>query len=445
MNETILIIDDKVKWCKSLAQNFIQRGYQAQYAVNSREAFQCLSRQRAHVILLDIMLGEEDGLKVLKDILSPYPALPVIMITGFGSIDTAVQAMKLGAFDYITKPVDFEKLLNVVEHALTMSRAHQAAEEEQPGNLSDFPAMVTQNDTMLRLCDQAKKFAATDLPIVITGENGTGKEIIADFIHAHSARDAHQMLKINCAAFPENLLDNELFGHEKGAYTGADSVFQGVFERAHDSSLFLDEIGDMPLTIQAKILRTLQSREIRRIGGSRNIHVDVRFIAATNKDLPGLIGKQTFRQDLYYRLNATILHLPALRERKDDIPLLALHFLAEFAKVHATNATHLSSDLVARLHQHPWPGNIRELKNIINYAATIATADAIAVDDLPPHFTRLTPAVRTSNIREDMERDLILSTLKKVNYNKKKAAELLDMSRKTLYNKIDKYSIPLSK
>jgi len=442
MNETILIIDDKIKWCKSLAQNFTQRGYQAQYAVNGREAFQCLSQQHTHVILLDIMLGEEDGLNVLKDLLLSYPDLPVIMITGFGSIDTAVQAMKLGAFDYITKPVDFEKLLKVVEHALTMSHVHQ---KEQPANRSDFPALVTQNDAMLRLCGRAKKFAATDLPILLTGENGTGKEIIADFIHAHSARNTYQMLKINCAAFPENLLDNELFGHEKGAYTGADSVFQGVFERAHGSSLFLDEIGDMPLTIQAKILRTLQSREIRRIGGSRNIHVDVRFIAATNKDLPALIGKQIFRQDLYYRLNATILHLPALRERKDDIPLLARHFLAEFAKAHATSATHLSSDVLARLDRHHWPGNVRELKNTVNYAATIVVADAIAISDLPPHFTRLTPTTGTSNIREDMERDLILSTLEKVNYNKKKAAELLNMSRKTLYNKMDKYSIPLSR
>ncbi len=444
MNETILIIDDKVKWCKSLAQNFIQRGYRAVYAVDSREAFQSLSQQRIHVILLDIMLGEEDGLEVLKDILSPYPDLPVIMITGFGSIDTAVQAMKLGAFDYITKPVDFEKLLKVVEHAMTMSRVHQE-DEELEGNRSHFPALVTQNETILALCERAKKFAATDLPILITGENGTGKEIIADFIHAHSARENRQMLKINCAAFPENLLDNELFGHEKGAYTGADSTFQGVFERAHGSSLFLDEIGDMPLTIQAKILRTLQNKEIRRIGGTRNVHVDVRFVAATNKNLADLISKQTFRQDLYYRLNTTILHLPPLRERKDDIPLLSRYFLAEFARSHPTSATHLSSDVLTRLSQHHWPGNIRELKNTINYAATIAADTAIAISELPPHFTHLSPSSGTSNIREDMERDLILSTLEKVHYNKKKTAELLDMSRKTLYNKMDKYSIPLTK
>ncbi|GAK49772.1 two component, sigma54 specific, transcriptional regulator, Fis family [Candidatus Moduliflexus flocculans] len=438
MKPTILVIDDKPKLCQSLAQNFDQRGFQTLCAATSSDALQTFSTHSVNIVLLDIMLGRDNGLELLKKLHQMNPAVPVIMITGHGSIDTAVQSMKLGAVDYVTKPVVFDKLLGAVEHALNEQRFRAPAfafDALHP----DATPIITRNKQMAALYEKAQKLAATDLPILICGENGTGKEVVADFIHQHSPRAARKMVKINCAAFPETLLDNELFGHEKGSYTGAETAFKGVFERAHESSLFLDEIGDMPLTIQAKILRTLQHNEIRRIGSERTITVDARFIAATNKPLDELIQAKQFREDLYYRLNTAVLHLPPLRERKEDIPLLADYFLKQAAAVNAKPLTAMSQRVLDTFLDYHWPGNVRELKNALNYAAVISSQDVIDLEDLPPHLAPAQHAEHSDNVREEMERGLILKTLVQVNYNKKKAAEVLKMSRKTLYNKLEKY------
>jgi len=445
MKRNILVIDDKVKICQSLAQNFDQRGYQTFYTTTGKEAIHFFSKQAINVVLLDIMLGEENGIEVLKELLLLNPDIPVIMITGYGSIDSAVQSIKLGAFDYITKPLDFEKLLNIVEHAAKISDLSEKNCHVKKRHKRLFPKIITQNKRMIALCGKAKKLAVTELPILLTGENGTGKEVIADFIHRNSPRSSRKMLKINCAAFPETLLDNELFGHEKGAYTGADTIFKGVFERSHESSLFFDEIGDMPLTIQAKILRTLQNREIRRIGGERTIVVDVRFIAATNKDVEELLVTKKFREDLFYRLNTAMLHLPRLRGRKEDIPLLVDYFLSEYSRVNATNVKKVSEAVLETFLDYHWPGNVRELKNAVNYAAAITSNDVIERDDLPPHFIPVESHKISDNIREDVEKTLILKMLQKANYNKTRAAELLNMSRKTLYNKLEKYGIAMPK
>lgn len=440
MKAHLLIVDDNAKLVKSLAQNFTQRGYQPLTATNRADALRLFADQAVQVVLLDIMLGEESGIEVLQQMLALPKQIPIIMITGHASIDSAVQSIKLGAFDYVAKPLDFEELLKRVENAIKLS---QLSEENRylKNRLHEFtPHLITRSPYMLELYQKAKKLAATELPILITGENGTGKEVLADVIHAHSARNIHKMLKINCAAFPETLLDNELFGHEKGAYTGAHTAFKGVFERADHSSLFLDEIGDMPLTIQAKILRTLQNHEIRRIGGNSTLLVDVRFIAASNKNLQDCIRTGRFREDLFYRLNTAILWLPPLRERKEDIPLLVEHFLAEYARLNATPVKTVSPEMLTTLIQYHWPGNIRELKNTLNYAAAIATQETLAIKDLPPQLSA--QQIRPSdNLREDLEKNLILTTLQNVQYNKKKAAELLKMSRKTLYNKLEKYGL----
>ncbi|PIE32882.1 sigma-54-dependent Fis family transcriptional regulator [candidate division KSB3 bacterium] len=441
MTTSILIIDDNVKWCKSLAQNFEPRGYQVSFTTSGAEALTYLADHPVQVILLDIMLGKENGLALLEEILLQHHQIPVIMITGFGSIDTAVQSLKLGAFDYMTKPLDIEELLRKIDLAASPNRHALLTDQSTRPNKHRTAQLITQNERMLELCQKAKKFAETDFPVFITGENGTGKEVIADFIHAHSSRASQGMLKINCAAFPETLLDNELFGHEKGAYTGADTSFKGVFERADRSSLFLDEIGDMPLTIQAKILRTLQSHEIRRLGGHKTITVDVRFIAASNKNIRKLLRENTFREDLFYRLDVATIHMPPLRERKEDIPLLARYFLAVYADMHATPPCELQEDVLKMFLQHTWPGNIRELKNTIHYAATLSTTGFISCHDLPPRFKQIEHHRGASNIREDMERNLILSTLKKTRYNKKKTAELLNMSRTTLYKKLERYGL----
>jgi two-component system response regulator AtoC len=445
MKATILIIDDQVRVYTSLARNFKHFGYQTIHAKTGQEAIDLFSKHPVHVVLLDIMLGEENGVDILKEFLHLYEETPVIMITGHGSIDTAVQSIKLGAFDYVTKPLNFSKLVKIVENAIKVSNLSEENRHLKDRLLELSPHIVTQNKRMLEICKKAKQLATTNLPILITGENGTGKEIIADFIHVNSARNSRKMLKINCAAFPESLLDNELFGHEKGSYTGADTAFRGVFERAHASSLFLDEIGDMPLTIQAKILRTLQNREIRRIGSEQTITVDVRFIAATNKDLEELIESRQFREDLFYRLNTAIIHIPPLRERKEDIPLLVDHFLSEYAAVNSTEVKTLSDKVLETLLDYHWPGNVRELRNAVNYAAAISLTNVIGIADLPPHFTPIETQSVSDNIRDDMEKTLIVKTLQKVNYNKKKTARLLKMSRSTLYLKLEKYGISTSK
>jgi DNA-binding NtrC family response regulator len=445
MHRNILIVDDNLKWCISLAKNFEQRGYTVFYSTSGIKAMEILAKQFIPIVLLDIMLGEENGLDILRQMLSKYKNVNIIMITGFGSIETAIQSLKLGAYDYITKPVEFEKLLRVVETSPKKQMLKIGTNLEAPDPKKQFSKFILQNKKMLELYEQTKKFAKTDLPILISGENGTGKEIFADFIHAHSTRFSQNMHKINCAAFPETLLDNELFGHEKSAYTGADSDFKGIFERSHKSSLFLDEIGDMPLSIQAKILRTLQNNEIRRIGGDKTITIDVRFIAATNKNLDQLIKDKLFREDLFYRLGVAMIHVPPLRKRKEDIPLLVDFFLTEYAETQSTNKIKISDSVIELFVQYDWPGNIRELKNTINYSATLALSDNISTDELPPHFKKLSHTKSPLNVRDSMEKNLILEMLRKTEYNKKKTAEILNMSRNTLYSKLEKYGIPLSK
>lgn len=445
MKQKILIVDDHLKLYKSLARNFKHLGYQTIHAQNGKEALDLLAQGAIQVVLLDIMLGRESGIEVLEHLLALNPRIPVVMITGYGSIDTAVQSMKLGAFDYITKPLDFDKLVKIIENALNDSNLSEETRRVKTRENEGSPQIVTQNPMMLELCQKARKLAATDLPVLITGENGTGKEIIADLIHLHSPRSARRILKINCAAFPETLLDNELFGHEKGSYTGADSAFKGVFERADQSSLFLDEIGDMPLTIQAKILRTLQNHEIRRIGGEHTITVNVRFIASTNKNLPAQIEQNAFRRDLFYRLNTAMLHLPPLRKRKEDIPLLVAHFLSEYARANAASSKSVSDAVIERFLDYDWPGNVRELKNTINYAAALCSKDLIQPEDLPPNFSHSDARDDAENLRDEIEKNLILKMLQKTNYNKKKTAESLNMSRTTLYAKLQKYGLSLLK
>jgi len=441
MNETILIIDDKVKLCKILTQDFENVGYRCFYAINSREAINIFSKNEIHCVLLDLRLGAENGLDLLKKLLSFNPGVPIIMITGYATVENAVEAIKLGAFDYIQKPVNFTKLQKVVENALDIFRLRAENENLKTRLLDSSLPIVTRNAKMLEILNRLTKLAATDYPIFLCGESGTGKELFAEFIHTRSHRAAYKFYKMNCASLPASLMDNELFGHEKGAYTGAASDFAGIFERADQSSLFLDEIGDMPLEIQAKILRTLQNHEIRRLGGREVRKVDVRFIAATNKEIKQLVEEGKFREDLFYRLNVAIIDIPPLRERKEDIPLLISHFLNEFAKSNAQDVKALHNAVLEMLHSYSWPGNVRELRNVVNYAAAITNSAIIGIEDLPPHlFKEHAPGTR-GNLREDIEKNLILEMLQKTKYNKKKTAELLHFSRRTLYNKMEKYGI----
>jgi two-component system, NtrC family, response regulator AtoC len=444
MTTGILIIDDNIKLCKSLAQNFDQLGYRSFYAENSSKAFEILSQNTVGAVLLDIVLGKEDGVSVLERLLSWDRQLPVIMITGYGSIETAVKSVKLGAFDYVQKPLNFNNILKIVENAVRMADLKNENQRLKNRIAALTDRIITRNQKIVDVCNKAKRLADTDMPILIIGENGTGKELLANFIHNHSKRSAYQMSSINCAAFPETLLDNELFGHEKGAYTGADATFVGIFEKADKGTLHLDEIGDMAPSTQAKILRTLQNNEIRRIGGNQNITIDVRFIASTNKDILKLIDEGRFREDLYYRINAATLHIPPLKERMEDIPVLVNYFLSQMSNNNSKIVKRVSEDVLRRFGQYHWPGNIRELKNTINYAATMATAGEIRVEDLPAAFIDMEKNEGEYNIMEETEKMLILKMLKQSDYNKRKAARLLEISRKTLYNKLKKYGISLT-
>ncbi len=427
MKNKILIIDDNEKLCESLEMNLMHLGYRCDYRTNGPSSLKFLDEESPDLILLDLSLGEESGLEILECIKGKNAFIPVIMITGFGTIHTAVQAIKAGAVDYIQKPLNFTHLLKKIENTL---KTESVVMPE---------SFIIQSPEMKKLMEKAEKLAKTDFPILITGESGTGKERLAHFIHENSARKDEPLQIINSAAFPESLLDNELFGHEKGAYTGADARFMGIFERSDKSSLFMDEIGDMTLQTQVKILRTLQNSEIRRIGGNEVRKVDVRFIGATNRNLLEMMQNKRFREDLYYRLSTAVLHVPSLKDRTEDIIPLAEYFLRSSFK--ERNMT-LTEEAREGLLRYQWPGNIRELKNSLQYAGALASENRILLSDFPGNIqtavNRDSAPVQTLETRE---KEAILSALEQANHNKTEAAELLNISRKTLYNKIAKYGL----
>jgi len=432
-NPVVLIVDDKIQFSEGLAENLSNFGFVCLTATTAEEAIRVLSNEQISVILLDINLGVTNGIDLLKKISIDYCKIPVIMITGFASIETAVSSMKMGAIDYIQKPVDLNKLLNILQ---SLTKRFNMNDSSFTSNYQ--PNIITQDKSMELMLAKLKQIASTNIPVLITGESGTGKELLAEFIHFHSSRSHLKLEKTNCAAFPESLLDNELFGHEKGAYTGADKPYQGVFERANGSNLFLDEISDMSTSIQAKILRTLQNKEIRRIGGEKTIIIDVRFIFATNQNLKEMIGHKTFREDLFYRINAATIKVPPLRNRQKDIPLLVDFFIKEFCKIHEKQILGIQEKALEKLINYSWPGNIRELRNTIFYAATLTNTQYIKNEDIP-HLDK--NAEQIFNPIEENEKKIIGESMLRNNSNIKKTAEELRISRNTLYNKLKKYGL----
>ena len=378
------------------------------------------------------------------------PGIPVIVLTGHGSIDAAVDAMRNGAYDFLTKPLNLDHLSLIVKKALKnreLSLQHKQLQEELESRHS-FDKMIGKSSEMQRVFDLVKKVAPSKASVLITGESGVGKELVADAIHNLSPRKNNSFVKVHCAALTESLLESELFGHEKGAYTGADSLVKGRFELAHGGTIFLDEIGEINQTVQVKILRVLQEKKFERVGGSQTIEVDVRIVAATNRDLEAEVKAGRFREDLFYRLNVIHIHVPPLKERKDDIPLLIASFVQRFAEENGKKIKGIESKARSALYKYDWPGNIRQLQNCIESAVVMCGGEEITLDDLPPSISQASSEsqimIPSGITLAEAEKMLIQQNLAALKGNKSKTAEVLGIGRKTLHRKLADYGLEVS-
>jgi two-component system response regulator AtoC len=403
---------------------------------------------------MDIRMPEMDGIDALKVMRAQQPRIPVILMTAYAEVETAVEALRSGAFDYVIKPFDLDELSMVIQRALQLQEMKQEIRNLHKALSTSWQwgHILTNSPRMMDICKDTAKIALSQASVLISGESGTGKELIARAIHYNSKRANGPFIKVNCAALPESLLESELFGHEKGAFTGAQTLRQGLFERAHQGTLLLDEIGEMPLVLQAKLLRILQEREFERIGGHQTIRVDIRIVAATNRCLQTMVKEGTFREDLFYRLNVIHLTLPPLRERREDIALLANHFLQKFSAENQRDIIEIDPTAMSMLTAWPWPGNIRELSNVIERAVIMNTGAIIFADDLPDAFRNPVSATTETkpthsgerNLKEEIKREekrIILEVLNSQDGNRTRTALMLGISRRALMYKLQEYGI----
>ncbi|GAB4176175.1 MAG: sigma-54 dependent transcriptional regulator [Geothermobacteraceae bacterium] len=453
---TILVVDDEASIRESLQGILQDEGYNPVFAEDGEQALAFLNRELPDLVLLDIWMPGMDGLEVLERIKALYPDLTVIMMSGHGTIETAVRATKMGAFDFIEKPLSLEKMLLAIQNGL---KVVDLAEENRNlrQQLGKDVEIIGTSAAIQELKRQIDVAAPTSGWVLITGENGTGKELVARSIHAKSKRAKGPFVEVNCAAIPEELIESELFGHEKGAFTGATSARRGKFDQANGGTLFLDEIGDMSLKTQAKILRILQERKFERVGGNRTIEVDVRVVAATNKNLEAEIEAGNFREDLYYRLNVLPFHVPPLRERREDIPMLADHFLRYFCSQESRDSKSLDRDALEALMNYNWPGNVRELKNIIERLVIMVADPVITRAHLPSGIVRARDEGHKSVLasldgdasfrtaREEFEKEFLLRKLQEYDWNISRTAVAIEMERSNLHKKIKAYGIELRK
>jgi two-component system nitrogen regulation response regulator NtrX len=456
MMKTVLIVDDEASIRESLRGILQDEGFRTLSAENGEEALAIIRDENPDLVLLDIWMPKMDGLETLRNIRDAQLDQLVIMMSGHGTIEMAVKATRMGAYDFIEKPLSLEKVLLCIQNAMKIG---QLVEENRSlkAKLAQEYEIIGDSRPIRQLKEQIAIAAPTSGWVLITGENGTGKELVARAIHHLSRRREKPFVEVNCAAIPEELIESELFGHEKGAFTGATAQRKGKFDQAHEGTLFLDEIGDMSLKTQAKVLRILQERKFERVGGHRAIEVDVRVVAATNKDLEEEIRTGSFREDLYYRLNVIPFHVPPLRERSEDIPLLANHFLQHFCRKEGRETKVLSPKAVEAMLFYPWPGNVRELKNVIERVVIMTPDREITVQHLPSTvLARRAPVTRPSlptggetstfrEAREEFERDFILQKLEENDWNISRTAELIEMERSNLHRKIKSYGIELKK
>ncbi len=445
----ILIVDDDPGHQSSLSILIKGWGYEVFTADNGALAVESVRKRPFDAVLMDVRMAEMDGIEALRRIREYNPAVPVLIMTAYSSVDTAVQALKSGAYDYLTKPLDFDELKITLERALDHTRLaveNRALKEQLPRNVQ-LASIIGKSQSMQTLLEMVAMVAPSEATVLITGESGTGKELVAKAIHGISPRKNAPLVTVNCAALSETLLESELFGHEKGAFTGADRRREGRFVLADKGVIFLDEIGEIPLPMQAKLLRVLQEREVQRVGSDTPIQVDVRIIAATNRDLAQAVIRGEFREDLFYRLNVVTLRVPPLRERKDDLPLLAQHFLKHFGEKNRKNLKGFTPQAMDLLLKHDWPGNVRELENAVERAVILAMGDWVGENDLPLVITQGCPASRDTAAEaggrplEEVEKEAVLSTLEQTGGNKSEAARLLGISRVTLHKKLRKYGL----
>jgi two-component system response regulator HydG len=443
----ILVVDNEPSVRVTLTM--LLKGHHLLEAGDGQAALDVLRGEAVDLVITDLKMADVTGLDVLREAKLIAPETEVILLTGHGTVESAVEAMRVGAFDYVTKPFEPSELLHRVQNALERHRLRREVHHLRKQIREDrgFGTIIGTSLSIQRLAGMVSRVAAADATILIEGESGTGKELVARAIHAESARASHPFVGINCAALPETLLESELFGHVRGAFTGAAAAKKGLFEEASQGTLFLDEIGDTPPPIQVKLLRVLQEREIRRLGSTSPIRIDVRLLAATNRHLEDLVREGRFREDLYYRLNVVALRIPPLRERREDIPLLAAHFLTRSAKRHGRAVPTLSPETMALLLDHQWPGNVRELENAIERAVLLAETDTILPGDLPPRLQGVpsggdgAEAAAKPRRLDEVEREQILRTLDAYAWNQARAAEALGIGRNTLWRKLKDYGV----
>jgi two-component system, NtrC family, response regulator AtoC len=449
MKAKVLIVDDDTSMCELLAEGLVQHGYEASWYSSPHEALAELSEHRFDVVLTDINMRDMNGLELCQKATETWPDLPVIVITAFGSMETAVLAIRAGAYDFITKPFDIDVVAIAIERAVKHSaltrevqRLQKAVDESRR-----FDELLGASPAMKEVYDLLERVGESESTVLVSGESGTGKELVARALHRRSKRGSGPFVAINCAAMPEQLLESELFGHTKGAFTDARNARPGLFVQAKGGTIFLDEIGDMPIGLQPKLLRALQERTVRPVGGDTETPIDVRVVAASNRDLETAIEERKFREDLYYRINVIHVELPPLRARGADVILLANHYLEHFALQSQKDVHSLSPEAAEKLSAYAWPGNVRELANCMERAVALTRNESIGIADLPEKIR----TYRTSHVlvaatdpselvpMEEVEKRYILRVLEAVGGNKTLAAQVLGLDRKTLYRKLDRY------
>lgn len=450
MKPKILVVDDEASHRKMIEAVLSDEGYEIKQADDGQTAIDAVKKEFYDLVLMDIRMSAVGGIEALKQIKEISPAIPIIIMTAYASIDTAVNALKSGAYDYLTKPLDIDELKILVQKTL---RYHQLEKEniylkERLNDRFDFSNIIGRSPAMKKLFETTALVAPSEATVLIFGESGTGKELIANAIHQNSPRKERPLITVNCAALPETLLESELFGHEKGSFTGAIARKQGRFQLAHHSSIFLDEVAEMAPATQAKILRVLQEREFEPLGSTQTIKVDTRVIAATNKNLEAEIKKGRFREDLYYRLNVVSLEVPPIRERREDISLLADFFLKRYAEKNKRVLKGFTPRAMDLLMRYDWPGNVRELENVVERAVIMARGEMITPAEFPDMLQELDPEVKATYVNlspgrtlKDVEKDMIIRTLEETAGNRTHAAKILGISRRTLQLKLKEYGI----